>query len=563
MVMDRIRGAFRELFAPRASTTSNPEEWFIKWIGGGEKTKSGIKVTGRTALTYSFVWQAVNVIAGDMSQLPIKLYRRVDDLNREVDREHPAFRLLRRPHRHLAWSTFCETLESHALLWGNGYAEIIRDGARRPKFLVPLLPDRTEPVLKNGRLYYETRIGSERDTERPAENKMRRINPENVLHVPGLGFDGLSGYSVITLARESWGLGLSAEQHGARFFGTFAQPQMLLSYPHKVDPEQAERDRRNWEKLHGEDARSVAVLSGGVTATPLTMSNTDSQFLESRKFSRSEVASWFNLPPHKVGDLERATFSNITDQNRDYLQRSLMRWLVKWQEELNEKLLTEEEKDKGTHYFEFNTDAFLRGDKVDRTTAQVNQVLNGGLTINEWRAQENLNGIGPAGDVHWMPLNITTVDLAMAGPPEPEANPAGDQAPQEDDEMESDVDPVDEENGGNDRARAIAVAVLTQMLRAEAKSITGMAKTSKNFLDAVDTFYKKWEANLAENIMAMGGTRYQASSYVVGMRQLCLDVAGQSLLSNLAENAEMAYSNYAAKAEAIVDGIFEENGNEG
>lgn len=557
-MINGLRKLAWKFLMPQANTssTSNPADWFIKWIGGGEKTRAGVRINGETALTYATVWQAVNVIAGDVSQLPIKLYR-MNGEDRESDREHPASRLVRRrPHPHISAGTFVQTLQAHALMWGNGYAQIVRNGAGRPVRLLPLLPDRTYPVIKGGRLWYETRVGSERDQEKPAENKIMTVNPQNMLHIKGLGFDGLAGYSVIKLARESWGLGLSAEQHGAKWFGNYAMPSGYLKFQGKLAEDTKNEFRKEWSKLYGgENSSSTAVLTGDWDYKALTMSNEDSQFLESRKFQRSEVASWFNLPPHKVGDLERATFSNITDQNRDYLERSLMRWLVTWQEELNEKLLSEKEKEQESHYFEFMTDAFLRGNKTERTEAQVSQVLNGLASINDIMRQENMNSIGPDGDVRFMPLNITTVERAIEGPPERDENPAGDQNPSEvepDEETEKDTT---EEPPTEDRARAMAVRVLTSMLKSETKTITQYAKESKNFMSAVEGYYDRWRSKLLEIVEAVGGDAETVDGYITDRQQDCLSAASSRGVK-LETVVAGRYAEYEQRAIALTEEIF-------
>ncbi len=559
-MIDAIRNLFWRVMMPRtdsqASGLNDVQRWLMEWMGGRGSTKAGVLVNGKTAMTYATVWQAVNVISGDVSQLPIKLYRR-DGEDRSVDREHPSYKLIRRrPHQHISAGTFIQTLQSHALLWGNGYAQINRTNGGKPVSLTPLMPDRTHPVVKDGRLWYETRIGSDRDKSNPSQTKT--INPANVLHIKGLGFDGLAGHSVISLARQSWGLGLAGESHGARFFGNYATPQGIVTVPGKMGPEAKEDFRNEWRKLHSADnEHNIAVLSAGTEFHTLTMNAKDAQFLESRKFQRSEVASWFNLPPHKVGDLERATFSNITDQNRDYLERSLMRWLVTWQEELNEKLLTTEEKESDSHFFEFMTEAFLRGNKKERTESQVSQVLTGLASINDIMRQENMNSIGPNGDVRFMPLNITTVDKAIEGPqmPDKNNNPAGDQAPQPD--TPANPPPDGTSTQMREKMRAMAVGVLTTLLRAEKQAIVRHAENRKNsFLDMTENFYNNWSPTLTDNIVALGGTKDMADAYIVAGRELCLEVAGKSLMNTLVENAEMAYSNYPAKAESLADHIL-------
>lgn len=380
--------------------TSSDERWPV-WLTGG-KTDSGVAINAESAKTIATVWQAVNVISRDVAQLPIDVYSR--DANGDKSREatHPAQWLLRtRPNRFMTAFHFKQTLMGHVLLWGNAYAYIERDRNGNPIALWPLSPDQTTPeVTEAGQLQYKTRIGRMNPVE-------RTFTASEVLHIRGLGFDGIRGYSVVTMARESFGLTKAAEKHGARYFGNFATPQGLLKIPgHRPTTETIEQVRNDWKKVtSGERAHDVAILHGGWEFSAIGMSNKDSQFLEARKFQKNEVASWFMLPPHKVGDLERATFTNIEEQNRDYLNTSLMAWLCIWQEEADLKLLTREEQEGRSHFFEFNTAALLRGDVDSRFSAYGKAINDGWLNRNEVRQMENLNRVDGL-DEYLVPLNM-------------------------------------------------------------------------------------------------------------------------------------------------------------
>ena len=385
------------------TSARNPADWLVKLVGGKE-TASGVTINAQTSLTISTVWQAVNVIAGDVAQLPLETYKREEDGNRERDTDHAAYPILkRRPNRYMTALQFKQTIQSHALLWGNGYAQIQRNSMGEPIALWPLLPSMTSPRINgSGNLVYDTQIGQE------GSRKKKTYRSSNVLHIRGLGFDGIMGHSIVSLARESFGMAKAAENHGGNYFKNFATPQGILSLPNNKapSPEAITQYKNDWKEMQGgENAHDIGVLWGGAEFQPLSMSNKDSQFLESRQFQRTEIASWFNLPPHKVNDLSRATFSNIEEQSRSYLNTSLMRWLITWQEECDVKLLTSQETDSGSHHTEFNVNALLRGDSTSRFNAYATGINNGWLNRNEVRRMENLNRVEGL-DEYLVPMNM-------------------------------------------------------------------------------------------------------------------------------------------------------------
>lgn len=468
-----------------ASGLTNPQQWLIDWVTGGE-SDSGVKVNAEKALTYATIWQACTVICGDVGQLPLNVYRRSgdDDLDKEIDRKHPAFRLCRhRPNDYMSWQDFAETIMLYALLWGNGVAEIKRDSRGRPVQLTPLLPDRTWLETVDGVPWIVTRQGENKE----ATGSYRKIRYEAAVHVRGLSWDGLWGISVIAKARNSFGLGLAEEKYANKFFSNHAMPAGTLEHPGKFkDDDAIKRLRSDWQKIHEglDNVGRVAILEQGMKFNAMSFNNKDSQWLEGRKFQRGEIASWFNLPPHKVGDLEKATFTNIEEQNRSYLQTSLMRWLVKWQEELHQKLLTEKEQTEDTHFFEFNVAALLRGDIKSRYEAYKTG-LGGApfLTQNEVRRMESMPGV-EGGDEIRNPLNMD--------------DPGG-----------ADNEERDQEAGQAAGQDAVKEAFRRQLLYfadVETKRIRAEAKDAKKFTDWMDRFYGDggWSARLREHLTPWG-----------------------------------------------------------
>jgi HK97 family phage portal protein len=363
---------------------ASPQYWVRKMLGAAEESSSGIEVDEDSALRHSPVWAAVNIIAGTIGALPLKVYRRLEK-GKEVQPSHPIYRLLHdQPNPFMDALTFRELLQGHVLTWGNGYAEIQWTGRGDPIALWPLLPDRTEPQLNEKKeLIYRV---LDRQTQRQAI-----LPASSVLHIRGLGFDGLKGYSPIRYHIEAIGLGVATKRYGARFFGNGAQPGGILEHPGIVAEDKRKRMKESWEEAHQglEQSHRIAILEDGMKWHQVGVSPEDAQAIETQKFSVSDIARIYQVPLHMLAELDRATFNNIEHQKIEFLAMTLYRWLRKWEIECGLKLFSETER---TEYFaEFVTDALLRGDTPSRYAAYQSAVFAGWMTRNEVRAKENLN----------------------------------------------------------------------------------------------------------------------------------------------------------------------------
>lgn len=477
MIVDRL--AKRSRRRPRASTTSNPAQWFIDWISGGTESDSGITINEETALNYVAVWQAVNIIAGDVGQLPLHVHRETAD-GRERATTHPAYRLLRRrPNRMMNAGVFKELLTQHVLLWGNGRAGIVRDQAGRPIDLIPFLPDRSYEEIVGGKLYHFTRIGD--------ATQHKPFADEHVLHIKGLG-DGITGYSVITAARNSIGLGLASEKHANRTLKNRGVPAVVLEDASGLTEPDARQLLADWERMHAgiDNTGRTAILRNGMKAHVLGMSHADAQLLDTRKFQRSEVGGWFNLPPHKLGVGEQSGYNSLEQENQSYLNSALMRWLVAWQEECWEKLLTEKEKREESHYIEFNTAALLRGDLLTRYKAYQIGVQSEFLSPDEVRRAENMND-RPDGQ-----------GKVYRNPNTKSAPTIGDS-------------PGARRRGRKSQAHKLATARITELMRVERNRVTKAAATTSNFCDWLDAFYQRWPATLARALVSLGTDQVTAA----------------------------------------------------
>ena len=380
-------------------------------VGGGWNflfggTTSGKAVNERTAMQTSAVYACVRILAESVAGLPLHVYERTANGSKSTKPSHPLYRLLYdEPNREMTSFVFRETLMSHLLLWGNAYAQIIRDGRGFPIALYPLLPDRMAVDRReSGELVYTYQSDK-------GQVKLRR---ENVLHIPGLGFDGLIGYSPIAMAKNAVGLALATEDYGAAFFANGANPGGVLEHPGVIKPEQADRLRESWQsQFGGANAHKVAVLEEGLKFHQMSIPPEQAQFLETRKFQINEIARIFRVPPHMVGDLEKSSFSNIEQQSLEFVKYTLDPWVIRWEQSLQQALILPSEK--ATIFIKFNLDGLLRGDYQSRMQGYSTGIQNGFMSVNDVRGLEDMNLLTAeeGGDLHF--VNGNMVKLADVG----------------------------------------------------------------------------------------------------------------------------------------------------
>lgn len=370
-------------------------------------TSSGNVVTERTAMQTTAVYACVRVLSEAIAGLPLNLYRYTPDGGKEKAINHPLYRLLHdAPNPEMTSFIFRETLMSHLLLWGNAYAQIIRNGMGEVVGLYPLMPDRMEVDRdEEGNLVY---IYTKYFDEAGARHRYEQVKLPawQVLHIPGLGYDGLIGYSPIAMARNAIGMSMAAEDFGATFFANGATPGGVLEHPGIVkDPE---RLRESWHaQFSGKNSHNIAVLEEGMTFKPMSIPPEEAQFLETRKFQIDEIARIFRVPPHMVGDLEKSSFSNIEQQSLEFVKYTVGPWVARWEQSLSQALLLPSEKTRYT--IKYNLDGLLRGDYESRMNGYAVGRQNGWLSANDIRELENMNKI-PAeegGDEYLINGNMT------------------------------------------------------------------------------------------------------------------------------------------------------------
>ena len=377
------------------------------------RSAAGQAVNERSAMQMSAVYACVRILAESIASLPLHFYQYNDAGGKEKAVNHPLYWLLHdEPNPEMSSFSFRETLMTHLLLWGNAYAQIIRNGRGEVIALYPLMPDRmTVDRDARGRIYYEyTRSDSDANTLGKKSSVI--LSPEDVFHIPGLGFDGLVGYSPIAMAKQAIGMGLACDEYGAAFYQNGAQPGGVLEHPNVVkDPK---RVRESWNAIYqgSRNAHRIAVLEEGMTYKPITISPEQAQFLETRKFQIDEIARIFRVPPHMIGDLEKSSFSNIEQQSLEFVKYTLAPWISRWEQAIQRSLLLISER---TRYFaRFNVEGLLRGDYQSRMNGYAVARQNGWMSANDIRELESLDRI-PAeqgGDLYLINGNMTKLEDA-------------------------------------------------------------------------------------------------------------------------------------------------------
>ena len=374
------------------ASLSKPTEWLREALIGAP-TSSGVTVTPDSALSITAVYAAVRVIAETLAALPLKVYKDSEDGTRQEFRENTLWRLLHNePNSEMSSYTFREVMTGNALTHGNGYAEIVRDGAGRPAELWPLLPDNMDIQIDGGELFY-------------VYDQRVVLKPSQILHIKSYSSDGIIGKSPIRLAREALGLTVAAEKMGGERFSNASHPGGILEHPGKLSEDGVKNLRDSWEKLHrgaGNSSR-VAILEEGMKFQNISIPSDDAQWLETRRFQVAEIARLYRVPPHTLGDLQFATFSNIEAQQLSFYRDTLLPWLARWEQEIKRKLVMAD-----SVFAEHNVDGLLRGDTEARFSAYKIARDSGILSVNEIRRKENLNPVD-GGNTYLQPLNMIDI----------------------------------------------------------------------------------------------------------------------------------------------------------
>ena len=382
-------GIFSGMFKSRDKPENRtPGSNYAFYLGG---STSGKAVTERSAMQMTAVYSCVRILAEAVAGLPLHVYKYTENGGKEKAIGHPLYRLLHdEPNPEMSSFVFRETLMTHLLLWGNAYAQVIRNGKGEVVALYPLMPNRMSVDRDTeGHLYYTYYRGD--DEAIKSKEHAVTLQPRDVLHIPGLGFDGLVGYSPIAMAKNAIGMAIACEEFGAKFFANGAAPSGVLEHPGTIkDPSKV---REAWQTQFGGSSNSgkVAVLEEGMKYTPISISPEQAQFLETRKFQINEIARIFRVPPHMVGDLEKSSFSNIEQQSLEFVKYTLDPWVIRWEQSIHRALLSHDEK--SIYFVKFNLEGLLRGDYQSRMNGYAIGRQNGWMSANDIRELENLDRI--------------------------------------------------------------------------------------------------------------------------------------------------------------------------
>lgn len=381
---------------------ADPKAWEPSlWNLAGSQSISGETVTEETALTYSAFWNAVNLISGTIGSLPLHLMQRNGRENNIADNTK-LYRIM-----HDRWNPFItaksgrQTIAAHVLIWGNGYAEIVRDVVGNVIALWPIPPNRVISV---------DLIGDDLVYEIDAIKEKIFLPRSKVLHLHGLSFDGFTGYSVVAMARKSLGLSMAMETYGSRYFGDGTHPSAVITQAPGVKQKDPGAVRKALSTSYAGLGKShrLMLLEDGMTFQNIGIPPEDSQFLESRQFQVPEIARWFNLPPHKLKDLTKSSFNNIEQEQISFVTDSILPWLIDFEQEYNLQLLTDQQRYREKLYFNHIVEGLLRADAKSR--AEFYQIMkrNGLMTINEIRGKEDLNPHkDPFADELWTEINLS------------------------------------------------------------------------------------------------------------------------------------------------------------
>jgi HK97 family phage portal protein len=429
------------------------------------------------------VWYAMSKISGMVGQMPLEIRRKLPGGGSDDGIGHAVWNLLRwQPNDYQTADVWKETIQGHAIGWGNGRAVVIRQ-AGRPTELLPLMPDRTKTYMVGGEKYHVTNPNMDHDRIAAYSGNFEEAmtaNPEttvvihdrDVLHIQGFGYDGVEGKSFASVARESLSMGLNGQRLATKQSEKGFTGRMMLQAPPGSfrDEKQASEFLTTFRKHHNEDGELVGLLREGVTANVLTMSNHDAQFVEQQKFNRTDIMLWFGLES-MPGDESRSSYSSLEQKQISELQSCLNRWLIKWEMQCRSKLLTDREKMADQYYFKFNRQTLIMTDTQTTINSLAQGIMNRIISPNEARAKLDMNPYD-GGDKFANPMIDPTI-----------------------------TDPATGESSLPDRSTSEAVepaaqAQLQHMVGVECNRIEQRGLRAKNFVEWVDGFYTRWQERL-------------------------------------------------------------------
>ena len=405
----------QNLWRRNIENPSVPLNQAIKILQSAPQSYSGVRVTQDVALSNPAVWRGVNLISSHVGKLPLNVYRRGENDSRERATNHPAYKLLRTAFSDTVSAfTGKQTLQHHALLFGNGYAWILRDEFAKPTELVILDPTTTTPARENGRLVYVVDIGN---------GQKRKLSPADVLHIKGIGNDGMVGFSIIDLLQNALGYGVALQRYGSTYFRNNAKPSIVVELPPNIrTPEQVEDYRRAWNNIHEglDNSWRPAMAGSGTKIHPLGSTNNDGQYIESMQHDLVMVASIIGCKPHMLGSTQNSSYKSLESENRAFLSDCLDQHLVCWEQECYLKLMSERQKERDTHFFEFERKALIGTDTKLETDILIAQYTNGLLSWEECRQILNRSSVRDENQIWMIPTFLQDTETVNPKTDKPE-----------------------------------------------------------------------------------------------------------------------------------------------
>lgn len=519
------------------SGLSQPVQWLIDALDGGSETNSGIKVTPKSALSYPPVWHAVSKITGHIGQMPLVCRKRMKEAS-EPAKGHPAYRLLKaKPNRYQSAIMFKETLMVHALLMGNGRAAIVRDAAGNPIELLPMMPDRTVTCLHEGEKWHVTNIPADDPLSEQVGEKESRVNykihDRDVLHIPGLSLNGVEGLTLIEVCKETFGTGLAGQKATGKNFKNSAKPSIVIQAPPGMfrNPEDAKQFIDAFNEAHAglDETGKAGLLREGMTLSTVPTSAKDAEWLAQRKFERQETALIFMLE-QILGDDSSVSYNSLEQKNLAYLSSCLMKWLVKWEQECDEKLLSGVQKVRDSHFFKFNFDALLRADSQTRMLTLTGYLQHRVMNPNQVRE---------------------LLDMPPYEGGDKYENPAITPGNHQSDEGDTETDEA------VDLARRAISNQIRDLIKIESQRVRDAATKQTNFNDWLDKFYGEWAAKLVEKISPLGADALIVAEYCERSKADMVAITEQVTQSQLSAAVTEATNQWPARADRMTNQILE------
>lgn len=513
--------------------------WHSMWAGGARDTDAGVQVNESSMMGYAPFWRAVNLIANDVAGMPCDVFRRQRDGGKKYAKTHPAAPLI----RYMANSEWrsdemFRTMTAQTLIHGNAYALIRRDMEGNPLSIHMIDPQQVMVMQEDGVRYYAWYKNGEIQSQ-PSKN---------ILHIKGLGRDGVMGYPLIQIMANALGVGMAAQKFGAKFFGEGSNMSGLLMVPGHFTEEKIRNTRAAWDSMAAglKNSSRVALLQDGVKFQQMTIPPEQAQFLQTREFEvRATVANITGVPPHMLGDSTRTSHNSLESESQNYLARCLNPWLKEWERELMTKLLTPRQRIDDTYVIEFNREAEIQMSFESKINGIYRQIEAGVMNRNEARNLLNLPNIGAEGDEFYHPAN-----WVVAGEePEPMEQSSNGNKSSNDSPDDSPTASV---------LRSMITTSVTKAVDLETSKAIRLANSrAHEFLPSVDEFYDTWTEHTAPGITSEK-VRELISGHAEESRRQLVDVAGVSTTSSLKENVCQLVATWDARRDALIDAIWKE-----